>query len=291
MYMPQQYGAIYGEQKGRLLMSQGSKVSLWFMLRFGFILPWLLFALVSCVVSTLSNMISLALTAVLLFAAFAWVVQSLRSGSGMFTIVALNVAVAVAVGYIWGDYVHQRFMKPFQDISNLNTYPNVHPSLYNGQQLMDAGEIEFIAGSHLDLAKSYGFKNEDIYCVAPVVGPDQKAGNGTKLATYDFWAVGTNCCSGHTPDYHCGEFSNPRARKGLRLMRDDERNFFRLAVEEAKAAYNIEANHPVFMYWMENPSIEVKQYQEDGYSRFYLGLLAFALVQLCVVILSAICLG
>jgi hypothetical protein len=38
----------------------------------------------------------------------------------------------------------------------------------------------------LDTTKSRGFKSLNLYCVAPIVNGD------TKLATYDFWAVGKN---------------------------------------------------------------------------------------------------
>jgi len=190
----------------------------------------------------------------------------------------LDLIFAVMLGQLWGGYIHNSFIMPHEDITNLNTYPNVQPDLYQGQQLMDAGVIEFVEGSHLDLSKSLGFKNEDTYCIAPIVGPTQNA--SSRMATYDFWAVGKNCCSGHSPDYHCGEHNNPRAHKGLRLMRDDERSFFRLAVEEAKATYNIEATHPIFMYWMENPQNEVSQYEDTGMSRYFLGAVVFGIFQL-----------
>jgi len=202
-------------------------------------------------------------------------------------LVCLCILMAMLIGFMWGDHIHTRFIRPYDDLVNLNNYPSVHPGQYTGQQLMDAGQIDFVAGSHLDLSKSIGFKNEDIYCVAPIVGPEQNAGNASKLATYDFWAVGTNCCSGHAADYHCGEFNNPSAHKGLRLMRDDTRNFFRLAVQEATAAYNIEANHPVFMYWMTDPAFEVNAYKEDGYNAFYLGVFFFGLGMLALIITSA----
>merc|ERR1712217_485151 len=156
-------------------------------------------------------------------------------------------------------------MSPYFDIQNLATYPSVDPTNYRGQQLMDAGQINFVPGTHLDLTKSMGFENLETYCVAPVtIG----TGANASLPYYDFWAVGLNCCSGHVPDFHCGEYNNPKASSGLRLMRDDLRAFFRLAVQQAEAAYNIDAGHPVFLYWMQEPSTEIEAYQDDGYKYF-----------------------
>jgi hypothetical protein len=205
-----------------------------------------------------------------------------------FTLVSCTLAWVL--GMIFGDICFNEYFRPYFDTNNLNVYPNVDPSTYTGTQLMDAGQIEFAAGSHLDLTRSYGFKNEDLYCVAPIVGPKQNNSNMT-MANYDFWAVGINCCSGHVPNYHCGEYANPQANKGLRLMRDDLRGYFRLAVEEATATYNIQAAHPVFMYWMLSPSDEVRAYQDDGWKFFqryifaFLGLQAFLTV---VVVMSCI---
>eukprot|EP00438_Fugacium_kawagutii_P029114 Skav233711 [mRNA] locus=scaffold2120:100002:105477:+ [translate_table: standard] len=125
----------------------------------------------------------------------------------------------------------------------------VNPGREKGQQLMDAGRVYFEDGTGLDTSKSMAFRNLDRYCVAPIV----------------FGQVGVNCCSGTTADFRCGEFDNPKARSGLRLMRqmpraggletasermtvtlnqgEDQRPFFRLAVQQAEA--RAEASDPV----------------------------------------------
>merc|ERR1719443_992372 len=115
----------------------------------------------------------------------------------------------------------------------MNSYPSVNPATKRGQQMMDSGRVYFAPGTALDVKKSMGFKNHDTYCVAPIT-------NGCdKLPTYDFWAVGVNCCNGASTAFRCGDFNNPHARSGLRVIREDQHPFFRLAVKQAEAAYNI----------------------------------------------------
>merc|ERR1719324_2031423 len=177
-----------------------------------------------------------------------------------YTFATLALLLAVVLAAVFGDMNFWYNMQPFYDIENLNTYPSVNPAREKGQQLMDAGRVYFADGAALDMQKAMGFKNLDLYCVAPIVHGQEQ------LASYDFWAVGLNCCSGVSSDFRCGEFNNPHARSGLRLMRDDQRPFFRLAVQQAEAAYNIKATHPLFFYWMQDPVAEMNSYRDDDSS-------------------------
>mmetsp|Transcript_55031 Transcript_55031/g.154402 ORF Transcript_55031/g.154402 Transcript_55031/m.154402 type:complete len:309 (+) Transcript_55031:67-993(+) len=193
-----------------------------------------------------------------------------------FSTIALLVATVAAA--IFGDMNFWFNMQPYYDIENLNTYPSVNPAREKGQQLMDAGRVYFADGTGLDMRKAMGFKNLDLYCVAPIVHGEEQ------LASYDFWAVGVNCCSGVSSDFRCGEFNNPHARSGLRLMRDDQRPFFRLAVQQAEAAYNIKSTHPLFFYWMQDPVAEMNAYRDDGFKYYLLGIFThFAFNLFCVV--------
>eukprot|EP00448_Togula_jolla_P011479 CAMPEP_0170602872 /NCGR_PEP_ID=MMETSP0224-20130122/18620_1 /TAXON_ID=285029 /ORGANISM="Togula jolla, Strain CCCM 725" /LENGTH=235 /DNA_ID=CAMNT_0010927735 /DNA_START=269 /DNA_END=976 /DNA_ORIENTATION=- len=185
----------------------------------------------------------------------------------------------IAAGSV-GSANYNNNMVPFYDVQNLNTYTAVDPAVYRGQQLMDAGRFVFTPDSKLDLQKSMGFRNNDLYCVAPIV-----SGN-TQLDSYDFWAVGTNCCSGHAADFHCGEFNNPQAISGLRLMREDQRPFFRLAVQQAEAAYNMKATHPIFLYWMQDPMAEINAYQDAAFKTFLLSIFGFFAFQFFMVVMA-----
>mmetsp|Transcript_107368 Transcript_107368/g.300690 ORF Transcript_107368/g.300690 Transcript_107368/m.300690 type:complete len:318 (-) Transcript_107368:46-999(-) len=203
-----------------------------------------------------------------------------------YTFLLVTSVVAWVLAYVLGDRNFSVNISPYMDIMNLNVYHDVDPEKYNGQQMMDAGRIVFAQGTHLALPLSMGFKNLDTYCVAPVASATPS--NATGPQTYDFWAVGLNCCSGHVPDFHCGDFQNPKARSGLRLMRDDQRAYFRLAVEQAEAAYNIRAPHPLFLYWMQDPMAEVGAYQNEGYKFWIIGVSTFAGFQLVLEVLAII---
>jgi hypothetical protein len=135
----------------------------------------------------------------------------------------------------------------------------VNPATSSGQQLMDAGAVFFAHGSYLDFTKAISFSSGSKYCVVPIVlGKPERA-------DYDFWAVGIDCCdehprgntfptvAGEPQKFHCGDYNNPNARAGLRMMNTALRPYFRLAVEQAEAAYDIKAPHPLFFYWMEDP--------------------------------------
>mmetsp|Transcript_37423 Transcript_37423/g.67614 ORF Transcript_37423/g.67614 Transcript_37423/m.67614 type:complete len:307 (-) Transcript_37423:35-955(-) len=195
-----------------------------------------------------------------------------------YTFACIACFFATVLAAVLGDMNFWHNMQPYYDIENINSYPSVDPAREKGQQLMDAGRVYFEDGVGLDLSKAMAFRNLDRYCVAPIVNGQEP------LASYDFWAVGVNCCGGTTADFRCGEFNNPKARSGLRLMRDDQRPFFRLAVQQAESAYNIKSTHPLFFYWMQDPVAAVMQYRNDGFKYALLAITAhFAFNTLAVV--------
>eukprot|EP00927_Polykrikos_kofoidii_P075409 TRINITY_DN7158_c0_g1_i1.p1 TRINITY_DN7158_c0_g1~~TRINITY_DN7158_c0_g1_i1.p1 ORF type:complete len:333 (-),score=44.14 TRINITY_DN7158_c0_g1_i1:31-966(-) len=198
----------------------------------------------------------------------------------VFLFLTSGLAWLVAFGFGTSTYIN--LMEPFFSTNNLNTYPSIDPSQFRGNQLMDIGRVTFVSGSYLDLTKSLGFRNTDVYCVAPIVS------DNSSMLVYDFWAVGRNCCSGRMPDFACGEFNNPKAHSGLRLLQEDLRPYYRLAVQQAEATYNIKVQHPVFLYWMEDPTVELNAYEDEGYKRFLLGACIFFAVQLCLVFGGAV---
>jgi len=197
-----------------------------------------------------------------------------------------TMLMAWIAGVAMGDANFFLNLRPFYDISNLGTYLHIDPSLFRGQQLMDAGRIIFTNDTRLDLKRAMSFRNQEMYCVAPI-SIARENGSFETLRTYDFWAVGVGCCSGSNPDFHCGEFNNPSARGGLRLMRDSDRAFFRLAVQQAEAAYNIKAAHPLFFTWMQDPIAEVNAYHAQGSEFFLIGVFSHLVFQSFLVAAAA----
>lgn len=184
----------------------------------------------------------------------------------------VTMVIAIVVGTILGNINYNSFMQRYFDYKNLNDYNYVNPSTMQGVQMMDAGRLKFLEGAVLDLRKAMGFKNLNTYCVAPITVTN-KDNVRAELANYDFWAVGLNCCSNDMTDFHCGEYNNPRARGGLRLLEDEERAFYRLAVQQAESVYHIKANHPLFLYWTQDPAQEMESWREEGYKWFFLAML------------------
>eukprot|EP00421_Protoceratium_reticulatum_P022666 CAMPEP_0168397532 /NCGR_PEP_ID=MMETSP0228-20121227/21114_1 /TAXON_ID=133427 /ORGANISM="Protoceratium reticulatum, Strain CCCM 535 (=CCMP 1889)" /LENGTH=297 /DNA_ID=CAMNT_0008411011 /DNA_START=92 /DNA_END=982 /DNA_ORIENTATION=+ len=178
------------------------------------------------------------------------------------TLLAFVFAVFLGLTNWWNNTL------PFLELQNLSVHPAVDPAMMTGRQLMDVGRVTFTPGSKLDLTHSIGFKNVDRYCVAPVVPPSGVPDS------YDFWAIGLNCCSGNANDFHCGEYDSQAARSGLRLMRADQRSYYRLAVQQAEATYGLRASHPLFFYWMQDPDAELQSYRDDAGKYYLLGLAA-----------------
>lgn len=199
-------------------------------------------------------------------------------------LLALMALAAWLSAVMLGEYNFHFNMRPFYDVRQLNVYPSVDTAKYSGQSLMDAGILEFAPGTQLVESQSMGFKNHDVYCVAPIA-----SGTGNQ-STYDFWAVGMNCCSGHRPEkFHCGDyFPLQKSMKGLRVMDDDKRDMFRLVVKKAEAEFNLKVNHPVFVYWLSDPEAELQAYQDDGWQYFVTASFAFFCIQLLVVVVATV---
>jgi hypothetical protein len=190
---------------------------------------------------------------------------------------ALLMTVAFITAVILGNSLYNKYTLPYYDIDSFNSYTNILPGAMRGQQLMDAGTITFAEGSHLDLSKASSFKDGTTYCVAPIVHGDQQP------ATYDFWVVGTGCCSGN---FTCQNYNEPKANGGIRVM--SANSFWRLAVQQAEVKLGIKANYPIFFNWEENPEDVVNDWQYQVWKSFLIDTWAYFLFQCFVVLCLAL---
>jgi len=194
----------------------------------------------------------------------------------------ISLLLAWFLGYEMGTVNFRTNMGPYYDLGMMNNYTMVYPNRLKGSQVMDAGIVEFAPGTRLDIKKSMGFKNKDIYCVVPIVF-------GTSpLETYDFWAVGTDCCSGNQADFHCLNYNNPEASGGIRMMSSGDRAYYRLAVQQAEAFYNIKASHPLFFTWSVHPSQKADAMKDAGHAAWLSWVVSYLFAQLFVVLVATV---
>jgi len=314
------YGGIPALGKSSPVFHRGQRLRLNIVSMFQcFLLPWLLFCLVYALMSFRLHYTSRVLcwaAAVLVLIAI-WVcgllamvwshrkwaphaelldgisLTSRRTPSWIaFLLVSSLAAWVLAV--IVGNMNYQSHLRPYYEYGNLNAHMDVDPTTIRGQQVMDAGRVGFTNGSTLDLSLSMGFRNYHTYCVAPitVLGTSSAAGGGQSkpqpLESYDFWAVGLDCCSTREADFHCGQFNSATAHQGLRVLRDEQRPFFRLAVQQAEAVHGIKTGHPLFFYWVADAAREASAFRDEGYKYFLIGMLAHFMWQILSVSLAAL---
>jgi len=181
--------------------------------------------------------------------------------TGWFWYIGIMVATNFTFGFLLGEFNFWKNMLNYFDVNALNTYKNVDVSLedtVNGNTLMDAGRIDpFVAGTSVDLSKSNAFIASHTYCVAPIK-------NGDNMQNFDFWAVGLDCCTKEQSQWACPEVSIIDAKGALRVLNDEMRPYFHLAVEQAASIYNVSYTNPLFFYWLEDPKEELSAWLAEG---------------------------
>jgi hypothetical protein len=195
----------------------------------------------------------------------------------------LVVFLSIVLGTIAGLWLYYTNFLPYYEIKDLKVVANIDAGTEIGANHMDTGLFYFAAGNKIEATKSWHFKNHDVYCVAPIVPRD-----GTpKTGTYDFWAVGKNCCSTSASDFRCGAFDNVKARNGIRVLDDQARPFYRLAVQQTESVYGLISSHPIFVEWRQDPLDEIQTWQDVGYGKYLICALGW-FVTLTILVLIAV---
>lgn len=210
--------------------------------------------------------------------------RSARPVRGLLAL-AVSLWVAAVSGFLLSDSNFWMNMSNYYSFQDLDTYVNIDPASDKGQTYMDAGQVYFKESTYVAAASATAFMNNGIYCAAPIVrqplenqgGVQAVSAKGNLLVpasgTIDFWAVGIDCCNPSGQDFKCGEVgSDSKSRAGLRMLREDVRPFFALAVQEWAAGIGLPVRHPLFFYWVQDPLLEVDGYYVTGVNSFFMQL-------------------
>lgn len=195
------------------------------------------------------------------------------------------LACLVAVGL--GAINYLEYIQPYRYYEDMAHYTDVDPSGNLGNSYLDAGTVTYKVGSFIKRDYAIGYKDSDIYCVTPVVFHDLPE------ASYDFWAVGKNCCSGYAGDFECGTKSDLTdvSYGGLRVLSYTDRKKYMVAIEQAKAAFGIHFTDPLFFSWTLDPEADVTSYRTSSVWLFTCAVVVYFCLQAAFVAIAAVFYG
>jgi hypothetical protein len=240
-------------------------------------LPWGIFILCCAITSfrvsyTRPLVVNLSLVIVFLI----WLATALMAVHARFnnpdptwnTYLCIAVGTSFAWGVLSGRSNFQSFEEPYLKIHDLKVITGIDASATPGENVMDAGIISFGPGNHLDALRSWHFMKKSLYCVAPII-TNQSMPRGL---TYDFWAVGKDCCSMSSSDFRCGSWGSVTANGGWRVMKEEDLTYYNLAVQQAESLYSIHARKPIFLNWSQNPAGDVQSWQSQAFQNFLINV-------------------
>jgi len=229
------------------------------------------------------------------FVVFCFVIFALRSRNSeaeptWYPMSAFMFAVAFVSSLECGSHNYDTYMRKYFEVTDLKVIGHVDPSQEVGQNSLDLGIAYFADGTQLEAGKAWHFKHDVTYCVAPIT----KGGAEPTSKTYDFWAVGKNCCALGAADFRCGDWHKAGVRAGIRALEVGDQANFQLAVKQAESLYDIKASHPIFLYWSTDPISEVDHWWKEGFMYFLFQSSCFFVFAIATVIMATCrfsCLG
>lgn len=196
-----------------------------------------------------------------------------------YTYFTLTFGLAIFFAWAIGGDIYKNFTLPYLLLKDMKVIGHLDVSKELGQNVMDAGIVYFADGNKIDATRSWHFKQDTVYCVAPII----KGAAGTAMPetqSFDFWAVGKDCCSVSSSDFRCGAYNNPLARSGMRMLGEEDRQFYRLAVEQAETLYGVMAAHPIFFEWSQDPLEVVNSWNTKAFTTYIICTLTAFVVAL-----------
>jgi|Transcript_113797 hypothetical protein len=184
-------------------------------------------------------------------------------------------------GFGVGIFAHELYIRKFWLSQELAVRQNVLPS-EPAAAYANAGEIGFAEEARIDLSKTIGYKDVDVYCVAPIAGD-------IPLEKVQFWASGMNCC-GARSGFVCDDAWDPKARAGI-VLHDNEhsqfvkdmRPYYKQAVKMAEATYQIASvDEPVFVKWVANPDTVERNFAKKGFATIVGGVMIAVILCACI---------
>lgn len=242
----------------------------WYQAVLLWIIPWYVFIVVSLVFALPYHNHKESTWVLLLLATVFFVVLFNRSATDENTwrqycwglcVLALGLATGV------GLFTYNQFLGNYWHSRDSHSYANVLPS-EDAAGYADAGKLAFADEARLDTSRALGYKDADIFCVAPIL-------DEVPLKEIQFWAVGVDCCE-RRGTFDCDDAWDPDARSGVVVVSPD-RNWhdqYALAVRQAEQAFKLaSAPEPVFVRWVVDPDRVTR-----NYFRFGVGILIVATV-------------
>lgn len=187
---------------------------------------------------------------------------------------------ALGIGVFVGDKKYYQYIDKFNTWQDMAVYVNMDVRTDHGQTFMDSGRMYFKEGTFVARERAVAFHSGATYCVAPIVrSPIESEDGSGDLPTvtgfsvppsgaYDFWAVGTDCCGENGDTFTCGDVESQLTRSGLRVLDENTRQYYLLAVQEWSASMGLPVKHPLFFHWVKDP-IQTVQEQYTKAQRAY----------------------
>lgn len=189
---------------------------------------------------------------------------------------AMAVGIALFAGVICGSNLYEGYTLPVIELESLRTIKNLDVSKTSGKNVLDAGAFYFASGTEQSLWQSWHFKRApggDLFCVAPLAAA---GGQAPETQSYDFWAVGKDCCSEAAADFRCGRPSNEDKPAALRITKEQDLVYYRLAVQQAESIHHYKSESPIFVEWYEDPEQQIDDWRTECYEHVIFGsILAF----------------
>jgi len=209
--------------------------------------------------------VSMVFVVWLVFVLLAYCARRYDPDPTWFTFFSILAGICALWGILAGLKNLDTYEKPYYTITEMKDTKGIDPITTKGENVMDAGIMTFVQGTAFDTNLTWHFKKGKIYCAAPLIST---SGTVPLSQTYDYWAVGEDCCSIAASDFRCGSWGLVSAHSGLRVIDEEQEKYYRLAVQQAESLYDIMAPRPIFLKWSDDPLGEVASWKAQSFKNF-----------------------